>query len=240
METISIVVPCYNEVDGIPQLKERLLPVAERISARHPVELIFVDDGSTDETFCALSEAFGTLPNCRVIKHPRNLNLGAAVRTGIAESSGDWIANMDSDCTYDPQMLEPMIAAMETGADLVTVSPYHPAGAVDGVPGYRLALSKGLTFLYRVVLRKRIFTFTAMNRIYRRDICVRIESPASDFTAIAEMMIKALKQDLRVVEIPAVLSVRRFGESKLKTGRVIRAHLLLLQRLLFAPQTFMQ
>jgi len=238
VEMISVVVPCYNEMDGIQQLEEKLLPVAERISARHPIELIFIDDGSTDETFRVLQETFGKHQHCRIIKHARNLNLGGAIRTGITESKGAWIANIASDCTYDPPMLEPMIAAMEDGADLVTVSPYHPNGRVDGVPAHRLALSKGLTFLYRLVLRKRIYTFTAMNRMYRREICAGIQSPASDFTSVAEMMIKALKQNLRVVELPAVLSVRQFGESKLKTGRVIRAHIRLLRRLIFAPSTF--
>jgi hypothetical protein len=67
----------------------------------------------------------------------------------------------------------------------------------------------------------------------------QIASPAFDFTCLAEMMLKALKQNLRVAEVPAVLSVRRFGESKMKTARVIRAHLRLITRLLFQPGSFL-
>jgi len=239
MPSVSVVVPCYNEADGIPQLQEKLLPVLDRVASRHTVELIFVDDGSTDDTHQLLERAFSSRPNTRIIRHPRNLNLGAAIRTGIAESKGEWIVNLDSDCTYDPSLLEPMLAEMERGADLVTVSPYHPQGRVDGVPAYRMFLSKSLTAMYRLILRKQIYTFTALARVYRRGIYDRIASPAFDFTCLAEMMLKALKQNLRVAEVPAVLSVRRFGESKMKTARVIRAHLKLLYRLIFCLSSFM-
>ena len=238
MASLSVVVPCYNEEDGIPQLKEKLLPILDRVAVRHDVELILVDDGSTDHTHALLMETFSARPKTRVVRHARNLNLGGAVRTGIKESKGEWIANLDSDCTYDPSLLEPMLTEMEKGADLVTVSPYHPQGEVVGVPSYRLLLSKTLTAMYRLILQKKIYTFTALARVYRRDVVGKISSPAHDFTCLAEMMLKALKQNLKVAEVPAVLSVRRFGESKMKTARVIRAHVKLLGRLIFAPSSF--
>mgnify|MGYP001585876166 CR=1 FL=1 len=151
MVQISVVVPCYNEADGILQLQEKLLPVLDRVGTRHQVELILVDDGSSDGTSEALQKAFSSRPNTRIVRHERNLNLGAAIRTGIAESKGEWIANLDSDCTYDPALLEPMLTEMERGADLVTVSPYHPQGTVVGVPAYRMFLSKTLTAMYRLI-----------------------------------------------------------------------------------------
>jgi len=240
MATLSVVVPCYNEADGISQLHEKLLPVLERVSVNHVIELIFVDDGSTDDTHALLLQSFGSRKDSRVVRHKMNLNLGAAIRTGVTESHGEWIANLDSDCTYDPVLLEPMLKAMECGADIVTVSPYHPEGQVEGVPAYRMFLSKVLTAMYRLILRKQIYTFTALARVYRRTVCDRIASPANDFTCLAEMMLKALKQNLCVAEVPAILSVRRFGESKMKTMRVIQAHLRLIFRLLFHPSSFLQ
>lgn len=238
MATLSVVVPCYNEEDGIPQLQTKLIPVIERIRTKHQVELIFIDDGSTDQTYTKLNEAFSKMPDTKVLRHPKNLNLGGAIRTGVKESRGEWIANLDSDCTYDPALLEPMIAEIEKGADLVTVSPYHPQGEVVGVPAYRMFLSKSLTAMYRIILRKKIYTFTALARVYRRSVFPQIESPAFDFTALAEMMLKALKQNLKVAEVPASLSVRLFGESKMKTAKVIKAHLKLLRRLCFEPKSF--
>jgi dolichol-phosphate mannosyltransferase len=239
MSSVSVVVPCYNESASIAQLHEKLLPVLDRIAAQHAVELVLVDDGSTDDTYDRLTRTFGERPATRVVRHPKNLNLGGAIRTGIRESTGELIANLDSDCTYDPALLEPMLAEIARGADLVTVSPYHPDGRVDGVPPYRLLLSRGLSALYRLLLRKRVYTYTAMNRVYRRAICERIGSPAFDFTCLAEMMLKALVQDYRVAEVPATLAVRRFGESKMKVAKTIRAHLVLLRRLVLARKSFL-
>ncbi|MDP9018469.1 MAG: glycosyltransferase family 2 protein [Candidatus Eremiobacteraeota bacterium] len=239
MTSISIVIPCYNESDSVFQLRDRLLPVLDRISSRYTVELILVDDGSTDDTFDQLSKAFGDRAEARIVRHPKNLNLGGAIRTGIKESSGDLIANLDSDCTYDPDLLEPMLVEIERGADFVTVSPYHPLGLVDGVPPRRLLLSKGLSAIYQFILRKRIYTYTALNRVYRRTIVEQIGSPEFDFTCLAEMMLKALKQNHRVVEVPAVLRVRQFGQSKMKVANTIKAHLRLLRRLVLAPKTFL-
>lgn len=238
VQSLSVVVPCYNEAAGIPQLKEQLLPVLERLSDRYAIELILVDDGSTDDTHALLGQAFAGFPTMRVIRHERNLNVGGAIRTGVRESTGNWIAFLDSDCTYRPELLEEMLPLMETGADLVTTSPYHPDGRVDGVPPNRLILSKGLTAIYRAILHKRIYTFTAMVRVFRRSIYERIKSPAHDFNAIAEMLLKALKADLVVVELPAVLTVRRYGQSKMKIIKVIMAHLAMIARLVLRPNSF--
>jgi len=238
MKSVSVVVPCFNEEDGIPQLHEKLSPALDHASNAYELEVVFVDDGSTDHTYRLLNEAFGHRNNTKVVRHEKNHNLGRAIRTGIQQSSGEWIANLDSDCTYDPSVLEPMLQAMEEGADLVSVSPYHPRGRVVGVPHHRLFLSKSLTAMYRLILRKQIYTFTALARVYKRSVVPQIQSPASDFTCVAEMMLKALKQNLHVAEVPTSLSVRKFGESKMKTAKVIEAHLKLLKRLVFNPSSF--
>lgn len=239
MTTLSIVVPCYNESAGVDQLRAKMLPVLDRLADRYQIELILVDDGSSDDTFERLTALFGDRPHTRIVRHPKNLNLGGALRTGIREAKGDLVANLDSDCTYDPDLLEPMLEEIERGADFVTVSPYHPRGTVDGVPPHRLFLSKSLSAAYRLILGKRFYTYTALNRVYRRALCETISSPEFDFTALAEMMLKALKQNYRVAEVPAILRVRQFGESKMKLKRTIKAHLRLLGRLVFMPRSFL-
>ena len=202
MVDVSVVIPCYNEEDGIEQLKSKLTPALDDLKKKYELELIFIDDGSSDSTFEKLKANFSS-PDCRIIRHEVNQNLGGATRTAMRNAKGKWIAFLDSDCTYEPSLLKPMLRKMEEGADMVTLSPYHPDGLVEGLAPYRLFLSKSLSFIYRLLLRKQIFTYTAMARVYSKSIYPKITSPANDFSSVAEMMLKALKQDMTVRETSA-------------------------------------
>src|SRR5262249_30331929 len=122
---VSVVVPCYDEAEGIPSLLERL-------ETMEPLgwEFVFVDDGSGDATFATLLSAARTRPWMRVVKHGTNLGLGAAMRTGFAHAHAPIVCTMDSDCTYLPERLPELVRLVEEGADIVTASPWHP----DSVP----------------------------------------------------------------------------------------------------------
>src|SRR3989344_1357750 len=100
---LSIVIPCYNEEKGVLNLKQKLDSVLHSLAEDYDVELIFVDDGSTDKTHQLLTEAFGSLGYLKIIRHAINRNLGAAMRTGFEHATGDVIATLDSDCTYNPE-----------------------------------------------------------------------------------------------------------------------------------------
>ena len=171
MEKLSIVVPCYNEEDGIPQLAEKLPPLIEQLQKEYVVELLFIDDGSTDKTQDLLRTFFGGFSYATIIPHEVNKNLGAALRTGFYHATGDYVAALDSDCTYDPFLLVEMLHVLkEKNVDIVTVSPYHPLGTVMNVPRYRLFLSSTVCAIYRFLLRSELHTFTAMVRVYRREV----------------------------------------------------------------------
>ncbi len=220
---ISIIVPCYNEAEGIPQLKERLLPVMQSLEKFHHVELIFVDDGSTDNTNKLLRKSFMG-ENVKIIKHELNLNLGAALRTGFIAAEGDVIVTMDSDCTYAPENIPNLLAALKD-CDIVTASPYHPLGKVVGAPAYRLFLSKSVTILYSIVTGKRLYTWTALFRAYRRSAISSIIIKHNDFIAVVELLIKSIKNGNLIKELPETLYGRKFGTSKMKIIRTIIAHL---------------
>lgn len=236
MKTVSLIIPLFNEEAGIEQLALKLKPVWQKLAEKYSLELVFVNDGSTDSTSVNLRAAFAkeiTAGSARICEHITNLNLGAALRTGGESSRGEWLLYLDSDCTYEPEVLFDLIAALERGADLATASPYHPLGRVDGVPAWRLLLSKGLSRIYQRITRAPIHTYTAMVRAIKRPTYMRIRSDRNDFTAVAEMMIKAILLEAKIVEVPTVLKTRRYGVSKLKTLRVIRSHLQIIWQLLF-------
>jgi dolichol-phosphate mannosyltransferase len=222
---LSIIIPCYNEQEGINYLYTQLNPILEILEKTWKLELIFVDDGSTDKTNKLIREYFGKLSYIKIIKHHKNRNLGASIRTGFENSEGDVIITMDSDCTYDPKEIFKLIELLDEETDIVTASPYHPKGRVKNVPEYRLLLSKSISLIYRVITKSKIHTFTALFRIHKRKVIENINFKSNNFLATAEIIIYALMKGYKVKEYPTTLQVRKYGCSKMKLFLVIKSHL---------------
>jgi dolichol-phosphate mannosyltransferase len=224
---LSIIIPCYNEVDNIPKLEREFVPVLAELAKSRSVEVIFVDDGCTDGTVEALQAAFGheTRWPVRIERHGRNRGLGAAIRTGLAAAQGDSVITPDSDGTYKFTEIPALLTLLTPGVDIVTASPYHPRGGVAGVPAYRLVLSRGSSLLYRLLVSWRINTYTALFRAYRRSAIANITFQSDGFLAGTELLVKAMLSGAHIVELPAVLHSRVHGVSKAKIMRTIRAHL---------------
>ena len=100
------------------------------------------------------------------------------------------------------------------------------------VPAWRLFLSRGLSRLYGLVLRKRIHTFTSCFRVYRRSAILALELEEQGFIGIAETLIRLLGSGGRVVEYPTTLETRLLGQSKMKVVKTISQHLFFLAKLL--------
>ncbi len=243
---LSIIIPCYNEVDNISKLQREFMPVAKELAGDQSVEVVFVDDGSSDGTLQALQGAFGesdsTAPvKVRFERHVVNRGLGAAIRTGFAAAQGSVVVTTDSDGTYKFTEIPPLLARLTADVDVVTASPYHPQGGVMNVPQYRLVLSKGSSLLYRVLINWHVHTYTALFRAYRRQVIEKVPFESDGFLAGTELLVNSMLMGYRVAEYPAVLHSRVAGASKAKIMRTIRAHLrfqahLLLYRLNLAPK----
>jgi len=234
---LSIVIPCYNEADNVDKLNAEFVPVVlqlvgytlpggERIDR---VEVLFVDDGSKDNTYAALTGAFANaqLPGVsfRFEQHAVNRGLGAALRTGLGAAAGDIIVTTDSDGTYRFETIPALLACLKPDVSIVTASPYAPGGAIANVEGYRIFLSKGSSFLYRLLVDRHVHTYTSLFRAYRREVIERIPFESDGFLAGTELMVNAMLAGYTVAEYPTTLYSRAFGASKAKIMRTIRAHL---------------
>lgn len=229
---VSIIIPCYNEQEALPYLANTLRSVEQRLeTVGFTANFIFVDDRSTDATFEKLNELYGTEKNVTIARHEENKGVAAGIMTGIRTAKTEIVASMDCDCTYDPHELARMLPLLSDGVDMVTASPYHKDGGVRNVPGWRLFLSKGASFLYRRVLHAKLDTYTSCFRIYRRDAMLGLQLNQTGFLGVAEMLGKLDLSGGKVVEFPSVLEVRLFGISKMKTARTIVGHLSLLANL---------
>lgn len=223
---ISLVIPAYNEAEGVEQTAEKLNRILNRLRSQHQVEVIFVNDGSKDNTAELLKTTFASDGDVRVISHEVNRGLGAAIRTGFSHTTGDIIITTDFDGTYHFNTIPQIIAHMMVhNVDIVTASPYHPRGGVEGVPKYRLLFSYGASLLYRLLVNWNVHTWTALFRAYRREVIEKVGFESEGFLAGTELLIKAIQAGYTVSEFPTTLHVRTFGQSSLKIYRVTKAHM---------------
>jgi len=227
---LTVVLPFYDEEALLPALPGVLARVRAALSD-HEVRILAVDDGSTDGTAAGLR----ALDGVEVVAHERNRGVGAAMTTGLAHATGDAALVYDPDEAYAPETLARLVDAVAAGADVATLSPYHPDGGVEGVAAYRLALSRAASWLYRRRLGVPLHTFTCAVRAYRRTVLDRLLPAPDDFTAAAALLARAVHAGLAVVEVPAVLRARTRGGSKMRLIRTIRAHLRLLRDLAVTP-----
>jgi dolichol-phosphate mannosyltransferase len=242
---LSIVIPCYNEAENVGKIEDELFPVIRDLAATQSVEVVFVDDGSADNTWQMLHNVVRNNAEplkdiaVRFERHAANRGLGAALRTGFNAAKGQVVVTTDSDGTYRFSEIPALLSCLKPEVDIVTASPYHPKGGVIGVPRYRLALSQGSSAIYRLLVDRRIHTYTSLFRAYRRIVIERVPFASNGFLAVTELMVKAMLSGFGVAEYPSVLHRRAFGASKAKIVRTIRAHLrfqgsLLLHRSHFA------
>lgn len=223
---VTVIIPCYNEEAGLPMLLARLRAMhAQRALAAW--RYLFVDDGSTDDTFAALLRAQRDDPWIEVLHHADNMGLGAAVRTGFAHARSPIVCTIDSDCTYPPERLPELTALVANGTHIATASTWHPDAAVS-YHAFRLFLSRSLSRVYKFMVGEDVFTFTCLFRAYRREVIERIGFRANGFAAVAEIMLRATLNGYRIAEVPMPVERRRYGESKMKVREAVLSHVGLL------------
>ena len=204
MPQLSIIVPVYNEVKTIRDIIEKLKTLAI------DKEIIVVNDGSTDGTqriLQGLSDA-----SVRIVHHSSNRGKGAAVRTGLGQSRGEFVIIQDADLEYDPKdyflLLEAMMLEQ---VDLVLgvrfTERYH--GLLLPKLGNRL-----LTFLMNSLYGARLNDVMTCYKLFRRSTFDTLNIESCGFDIEIEFMAKALKKKLRIKEIPVSYEPRNYSQGK--------------------------
>lgn len=228
---VTLVIPCFNEAGGLAYLRNTLDSVTRLLGARYDLRFVLVDDASTDATVAELEHQFGGRDGYQVVRRAANGGVAAAIMTGIEAAGTEVVASIDADCSYDPHELGAMLPLLVDGVDLVTASPYHPAGGVLNVPRWRLGLSRGLSSLYRRLLRNQLHTYTSCFRVYRRSVALTIPVEERGFLGVAEFIARMDIAGSKIVEFPTMLEVRILGRSKMRVVRTILGQLRLLLRM---------
>ncbi len=220
---ISVVIPCFQEEDSVGQLLEKLSALQTRLP-QYEFRFIIVDDGSQDSSVEVIQDLIADLPQFTLVQHEQNRGITAAIMTGLAFADTEICCSMDFDCSYEPEQFEHLIPRI-VGADLVTASPYHPEGRVLNVPAWRLAISRCASFAYGLVMRQKLHTYTSCFRVYRRRSVVDLDIRNDGFVGVAELLWRLDQSGGKIVEFPATLNIRQFGQSKMRVIEVTLEHL---------------
>lgn len=117
---ISIIVPCFNEEEGIEKFYIETKKVIDQINNEYDYELLFIDDGSKDETLNKVKKIRKNDENIRIISFSRNFGKEAAMYAGLENFIGDYVVIMDADLQNDPRIILDMINGIKEGYDVVT------------------------------------------------------------------------------------------------------------------------
>lgn len=221
----SVVVPCWNECESLPEAFERLEAM---VRTRPGWEVLFVDDGSTDGTRELLEDLVADSRWAGLLTHAENLGLGAALKTGFSAARGDIVCTMDSDCTYPPERMDELVDVVKRGADIATASPWHPDAKQSGESGLRFFVSRCASRVHSLALGRRIYTLTSLFRAYSAPVLANITPRANGFGAVAETLVKAALAGYRIHEVPMPVTTRRHGVSKMNSVDAVGQHVLLL------------
>ena len=213
--SLSVVVPAYNEENAIDAILARLLSQRESLAAAGvgTYEILVVDDGSRDRT----AERVAAQPGVRLVRHGRNQGYGAALKTGFAAATGEWLAFLDADGTYPPENLADLYrAARASDADLVVGS--RMSGATTEMPLVRWIGNTIFATLLTLVAGRRVSDSASGMRVFRKAALPALYPLPDGLNFTPVMSVRALYEGLRVTETPIPYR-ERVGQSKLSVAK---------------------
>lgn len=212
---ILIMIPAYNEEKNIPILLKDIEQSLNDADVEHCY--VVVNDGSTDNTGALLDDFAKELP-LEVLHHEKNMNLGGGMRTGLNRAleicnEDDFIVTMDADNSHPPKEILRIYERLLDGPDVVIASRYKKGGEEMGVPLYRIVLSKGANWLFKLFFPiKHVSDYTGSFRGMRASALKKAwKAKGADvleevgFTVMPEILLQLRGADLNFREIPLVL-----------------------------------
>jgi dolichol-phosphate mannosyltransferase len=215
---ISVVVPVHDEERTIALLYDELRAALEPLGDEW--EAIYVDDGSTDGSFAALTRLHDEMPNVRVVRLRRNFGKSAALAAGFAQARGDVVVTIDGDLQDDPQEIPKLLAKLDEGFDLVSG---WKARRRDSWP--KVLLSRGFNAMTGWMTGVRLHDVNCGLKAYRADVVrgLRIYGELHRFIPVL-----AHHRGFRIAELPVNHRPREHGRSRYGLERYARGFLDLL------------
>jgi glycosyltransferase involved in cell wall biosynthesis len=214
MTLLSVIIPAYNEENGIAEIACRVLSVEPDLknAGVDELEVLIVDDGSKDRT----AEVVSKIAGVNLISHTRNKGYGAALKTGFSKARGELIGFLDADGTYPPEYFPQLCRAALNGVDLVIGS--RMAGAESKMPLTRRVGNFFFAGLLTVLSRQKVTDSASGMRVFKREILEHIYPLPDGLNLTPVMSTRALHEGINIGEVPLPYS-ERVGRSKLSVIR---------------------
>ncbi|NUP10452.1 MAG: glycosyltransferase family 2 protein [Polyangiaceae bacterium] len=208
---ISIVVPALNESDSLPELAAR---IHTALDGNETYELIFVDDGSSDDSWKVMGSLSEANPRVRGVRLRKNFGKAMALTAGFSRARGDIVLMMDADLQDDPAELPKFIKAVDEGFDVVVgwkVKRHDPAN--------RLVLTRIFNGTVRWVTGVKLHDMNCGFKAFSRDVITTVPIYADLFRFIPAL---AAWEGFKVTEVPVTHHARKHGTSRYGLERIVR------------------
>ncbi len=204
---LSVVIPCFNEVDHVEECVRRVLKESLVL------EVLLIDDGSTDGTRDAIDLIIDS--RVRVFHHGTNHGKGAALRTGFSEAVGDLVIVQDADLEQDPadygRLAEPILDEL---ADVVYGTRFPTRRRQSGQQVLHYCANRVLTWLSNRMTGLQLTDMETGYKIFRRDVLADIELHENRFGIEPELTAKIAASGWRIHEVPVSYRPRNVAEGK--------------------------
>ena len=208
---LSIIVPVYNEEKTLKKIIDKVQKVN-----LNPIkkEIIIVNDHSSDHTKEVILELKNNYSNIKLIEHKKNLGKGAAIRTGLKNISGSYIAIQDGDLEYDPNDFKKLLNPILKGKTEVV----YGSRLMGNVKGFNIPShyygNKFLSLLTGVLYGKKITDMETCYKLFTKKAISKIELKSNKFDIEPEITSKFLKNKEKILELPINYNCRSFEEGK--------------------------
>jgi glycosyltransferase involved in cell wall biosynthesis len=210
--TLSVVIPCYNEAATLAKCVARVRAIASQDLA---VEIVIVDDASTDDSLATAGTLADQHPEISVYSHEVNQGKGAALRTGFSKVTGDFVAVQDADLEYDPndlvRLLEPLVAGK---ADVVFGSRFLSTEAHRVLYFWHSVGNQCLTLISNIFTDLNLTDMETCYKVFKREVIQSIEIEENRFGFEPEIVAKLADRRLRIYEMGISYDGRTYSEGK--------------------------
>lgn len=230
MNSITVVIPTYNESDNITNLMSQIF------SIKLPISVLVVDDSSPDGTGAVAEKLVNKYTGKLFVLHRHQKSgLGAAYISGfkwvLKHLNPDLIMTMDADFSHNPQKIPDLVQRISEGYDVVVGSRYVPGGGVNWKLHRRLK-SRAANWLANIVLNLGVNDTTGAFRCYKRQVIqtlVQSEIKSQGYSFFQETLFYCKKNKFKMAEVPIFFADRKKGKSKLANSETLKFFLTLLK-----------